>query len=87
VQIVEQLQVLPLRNPGDLILYQGPFPLIQSAAAFAGIARLEGTDGVVGNIRTTAGSQQDVLNGQRAFYSAADAFIWFLVLPQSFPDC
>ena len=57
MEIVEQLQVLAFRNPGDLVFCPETFPLIQPPAAFAGIARLADTDGVVGNVRAAAGSQ------------------------------
>jgi len=73
VEIVEQFQVLAFRNPGNLVLCPEPFPLVQPPAAFAGIARPADTDRVVGNVRTAAGSRQDVLCGQRAFCCAVDA--------------
>jgi len=63
MQVIEQLQVLAFRNPWDLIFCLEPFPLVQPLAAFAGIARLADTDGVVGNVRAAAGSRWDVLCG------------------------
>jgi len=73
VEIVEQLQVLTFRNPGNFVFCPEPFPLVQPPASFAGIARLADTDGIVRNIRAAAGSRQDVLCSQRAFCSAVDA--------------
>ena len=53
MEIVEQLEVLAFRNPGDLVFCHKNFSLVQPPAALAGIARLANTDGVVGKIQST----------------------------------
>ena len=87
VEIVEQLQVLAFRNPWDFVFCPESFPLVQPPSTFAGVARLADADGVVGNVRAATGSRQDVLPGQRAFYSAVNALVRLLMLSQPFTDC
>jgi len=87
VEIVEQFEILPFRNPGDCILFRKTLPLVQPLATFAGVARPADPDRVVGNVRAAAGPGEDVLGRERAVLCpAVDARTRVLVLVEPFAD-
>jgi hypothetical protein len=86
MKVIEELQVLPLGDPGDPIAAIEGEPFIDALVALGGIARLAGHDGVVADLWAAPAPGDEMVRCEIFLGTAIDAFAGLFPFLDPFPD-
>ena len=86
VKGVEELQVLPLGNPRQLVPALQAVPLVEPLAPLSRVAARADPDGVLRDVGTAARPGEHVLESQASARAAVDTGVRLLVLLHVLPD-